>query len=371
MSLRYSPSVARLTPYAPGLSAQDVASEFGVSPSEVVKLGSGENPFGPSPAAARAISEDLGSLNRYPEWTSAELRCKVAGLFDVSEEEVVCGAGETEIISCVIRAFARPGDEILMHKPTFPIYHLYAEAEDRRPVFADPGDLPTLSADDLLEQINERTRAVFLTSPHNPSGRVLELDDVRRVCRAASQALVVMDEAYIHFSDRISALRLLPECPNLMVLRTFSKAYGLASLRVGFGIAGEEVVRILMRIKPTWNVGALQTAGAVAALDDEEHVERITQIVGKMREVAYREIDSLGGFSVIKGSQANFVLVRLDDPSLNSTEVFRRLARQGLVVKDGTVSYIGLGTRHLRIDVGVEEVMDRLVEALRTISASS
>ena len=106
MSLRYSPSVARLTPYAPGLSAQDVASEFGISPSEVVKLGSGENPFGPSPAAARAISEDLGSLNRYPEWTSAELRCKVAGLFDVSEEEVVCGAGETEIISCVIRAFA-------------------------------------------------------------------------------------------------------------------------------------------------------------------------------------------------------------------------------------------------------------------------
>ena len=105
-------------------------------------------------------------------------------LFDVSEEEVVCGAGETEIISCVIRAFARPGDEILMHKPTFPIYHLYAEAEDRRPVFADPGNLPTLSADDLLEQINERTRAVFLTSPHNPSGRVLELDDVRRVCRA-------------------------------------------------------------------------------------------------------------------------------------------------------------------------------------------
>ncbi len=363
--------VARLTPYAPGLSAQDVASEFGVSPSEVVKLGSGENPFGPSPAAARAISKALGSLNRYPDWTSAELRCKVAGLFGVLEEEVVCGAGETEIISCVIRAFARPGDEILMHRPTFPIYHLYAEAEGRQPVFADPGDALTLSVDDLLEQINERTRVVFLTSPHNPSGRVLELDVVRRVCRAASRALVVMDEAYIHFSDRSSAVRLLPECPNLIVLRTFSKAYGLAGLRVGFGIAGEEVIRILMRVKPTWNVGTLQVVGAAAALDDEEHVERITRIVGKMREAAYREIDGLGGFSVIKGSQANFVLVRLDDPSLNSTEVFRRLARRGLVVKDGSVSYLGLGTRHLRIDVGIEEVMDRLVEALSEISASS
>lgn len=372
MSLRYSPAVERLTPYTPGLSAQDVASEFGVSPSEVVKLGSGENPFGPSPAAVRAISEALGLLNRYPDWTSADLRRKVASLFDVSEEEVICGAGETEIISCVIRAFARPGDEILMHKPTFPIYHLYAEAEDRRPVFADPGDSPTLSVDDLLEQVNERTRVVFLTSPHNPSGRVLELDDVRRVCRAASQALVIMDEAYIHFSDRMSAVRLLPEYPNLMVLRTFSKAYGLAGLRVGFGIAGEEIVRILMRIKPTWNVGTLQTAGAVAALEDEEHVERITQIVGKMREVAYHEIDGLEALSVVKGSQANFVLARLDDPSLNSTEVFRRLARQGLVVKDGSASYAGLGTRHLRIDVGVEEaIMDRLVEALRAISASS
>lgn len=371
MEVWSNPVIERLTPYTPGLSAQDVASEFGVSPSEVVKLGSGENPLGPSPAAVRAISEALGSLNRYPDWTAAALRRKVAGLFDVSEEEVVCGAGETEIISCVIRAFARPGDEILMHKPTFPIYHLYAEAEDRRPVFADPGYSATLSVDDLLEQINERTRVVFLTSPHNPSGRVLELDDVRRVCRAASQALVVMDEAYIHFSDRISAVRLLPECPNLMVLRTFSKAYGLASLRVGFGIAGEEIVRILMRVKPTWNVGTLQTVGAVAALDDEEHVERITQIVGKMREAAYREIDRLEGFSVVKGSQANFVLVRLDDPSLNSTEVFHRLAQQGLVVKDGSVSYVGLGTQHLRIDVGVEEVMDRLVEALRAISASS
>lgn len=371
MSLLRNPAVERLTPYTPGLSAQDVTSEFGISPSKVVKLGSGENPLGPSPAAVRAISEAVGSLNRYPDWTATALRRKVAGLFDISEEEVVCGAGETEIISCIIRAFASPGDQILMHKPTFPIYHLYAEAEDRRPIFADPGDSLTLSADDLLRQINDLTRVIFLTSPHNPSGRVLELDEVRRVCRAAPQALVVMDEAYIHFSDRISAVRLLPECLNLIVLRTFSKAYGLASLRAGFGIAGEEIVRILMRVKPTWNVGTLQTAGAVAALDDEEHVERIVQIVGKMREVAYREIDGLEGFSVVEGSQANFVLVRLDDPSLNSAEVFRRLARQGLVVKDGSVSYLGLGTRYVRIDVGVEEVMDRLVEALRAISASS
>lgn len=371
MSLWYSPAIERLTPYTPGLSAQDVASEFGVSPSEVVKLGSGENPLGPSPAAVRAITGTLGSLNRYPDWTSADLRRKVAGLFDVSEEEVVCGAGETEIISCIIRAFARPGDEVLMHEPTFPIYHLYAEAEDRRPVFADPGTAPTLGVEDLLEKINERTRVIFLTSPHNPSGRTLELDGVRQVCQAAPQALVVMDEAYIHFSDRTSATCLLPEHPNLIVLRTFSKAYGLASLRVGFGIAGEEVIRVLMRVKPTWNVGLMQTVGAVAALDDEEHVERTVGLVRKMRETVSREIDALEGFSVVKGSQANFVLVRLDDPSLDSTEVFRLLARQGLIVKDGSVSYAGLGTRHLRIDVGVEEVMERLVGALREISAGS
>ena len=369
MSLWYSPAVGRLTPYTPGLSAQDVASEFGVSPSEVVKLGSGENPLGPSPAAIQAISGVLGSLNIYPDWTSADLRRKVASLFDVSEDEVVCGAGATEIISCIIRAFARPGDEILMHKPTFPIYHLYAEAEDRRPVFADPGGSPRLSIDDLLEHINERTQVIFLTSPHNPTGKVLEFDDVRRVCQAAPQALVVMDEAYIHFSDQVSAICLLPECSNLIVLRTFSKAYGLASLRAGFGVASEEIIRILMRIKPTWNVGLLQTTGATAALDDEEHVERISRIVRKMREIVSRDIDELEGFSVVKGSQANFILVRLDDPSLNSLEVFRLLAQQGLIVKDGSVSYVGLGTQYLRIDVGVEEVMDRLVEALRKISA--
>lgn len=369
MSSLHNPKSEKLTPYTPGLSPQEAAVEFGISPSEVVKLGSGENPLGPSPAAIRAISEVLDSLNRYPDWTSAGLRREAAGMFDVSEDEVICGAGETEIISCIIRAFAAPGDEILMHRPTFPIYHLYAEAEGRQPVFADPGESPKLSVDDLLERTSERTRVIFLTSPHNPSGRVLELDDLQRVCRTAPNALVVMDEAYIHFSEMDSAIYLLAEYPNLVVLRTFSKAYGLASLRVGLGIASEEVIRTLMLIKPTWNVGLLQTAGAVAALSDEEHLERSVQMVKKMREVVSREIEELNKFTLVEGSQANFVLVEVNDPSLSSTEVFRRLAQRGLIVKDGSVSYLGLGTRYVRIDVGVEDAMDRLVEALHEISA--
>ncbi|MGH3318810.1 MAG: histidinol-phosphate transaminase [Streptosporangiaceae bacterium] len=368
MAGHHSPHIAELTPYTPGMSPREAAAAFGVSPDDVVKLGSGENPFGPSPAAVRAIAETVPALHRYPEWTAADLRRTIAATLDISPERIVCGAGETELISCLIRAFAGPGDEVLMHRPTFPIYHLYAEAEGRAPVFADGGDGPVLDVEDLAARVGPRTRLVFLTSPHNPSGRVVRREDLRHVRRMAEDALVVMDEAYIHFADGPSAVDLLDELPNLVVLRTFSKAYGLAGLRVGFGIASEEIVRVLMRVKPTWNVGPLQVAGAVAALDDHEHVARTAAMVRRMRETMVREIDALPAFRVVPGSQANFVLVRVEPPELTSTDVFRALAKSGLIVKDGSVSYLGLADRYLRIDVGTEPVVARLVAALRDIS---
>ena len=336
---------------------------------DVVKLGSGENPFGPSPAAIEAVTGALGRLHQYPEWTAADLRDAIAAHENVTPAQVICGAGETELISALIRGFAAPGDEILMHRTTFPVYHLYAEAERRRPVFADAGDGPVLDVADLIAKVGDRTRVVFLTSPHNPSGRVVTTDDVRKVCGAAPDALVVVDEAYIHFSDQETAVGLLPEFGNLIVLRTFSKAYGLAGLRVGFGIAAPEIVDLLMRVKPTWNLGLAQVAGAIAALGDRAHVARTTETIKRNRALLTAEIAAVPGLAVVERSQANFVLIRLDDPRLTATGLHRDLARRGLVIKDCSVSYLGLGDRHVRIDVAQEPVVHRLAAALRGVVA--
>lgn len=369
MSLHLPADLHRVEPFTPGMNAEQVAAEFGVDPADVVKLGSGENPFGPSPAAVEAITAALGGLHQYPEWTAHDLRETVAAQEGVDAAQVICGAGETELISALIRVFAEVGDEVLMHRTTFPVYHLYAEAERRRPVFAEAGDGPVLDVDDLIAKVGGRTRVVFLTSPHNPSGRVVPLADVRRVCAAAPDALVVADEAYIHFSDQETAVGLLPEFPNLIVLRTFSKAYGLASLRVGFGVAAPEIIDLLMRVKPTWNLGHAQVAGAIAALGDYEHVVRTTETIKKNRQWTAAEIAAMPGVSVPAGSQANFLLVRLDDPRLTATGVHHEMARRGLVIKDCSASYLGLGDRYVRIDIAGDAVMRRLVAALREVVA--
>lgn len=364
MPVRCQAGLEEFTPYKPGLTAAEAVARFGAPPEKVVKLGSGENPYGPSPAAADAVVNAVAGLHRYPEWTSADLRTTLANHLGVDLAQVVCGAGETELISAIIRAFAGPGDEVLMHHTTFPIYHLYAAAEGRTPVFADSGWASTLDVDDLLARMTDRTRVVFLTTPHNPSGRVVRTADIRRVCAAIPSALVVVDEAYVHFSEQEPAVPLLTEFDNLIVLRTFSKAYGLAGLRVGFGAAAPEVVSALLQIKPTWNLGPLQVAGAVAALGDTEHLQRTTKAVRTLRESAAAEIERLPGFSVVPGSEANFLLVRIDSSATNSREMFARLAARGLIVKDCSVSYLGLGDRYLRIDVGDDNAMTRLLDAL-------
>lgn len=369
MSLQLPADLRQVEPFTPGMNAEQVAAEFGGHVRDVVKLGSGENPFGPSPAAVEAIPGVLGRLHQYPEWTSRNLRETIAAQEGVDPAQVVCSAGETELVSALIRVFAEVGGEVLMHYTTFPVYHLYAEVERRRPVFAGSGLRSTLDVADLIAKVSDRTRVVFLTTPHNPSGRVVPLGDIRRVCAAAPNALVVVDEAYIHFSEQETAVGLVAELDNLIVLRTFSKAYGLASLRVGFGIAGREIIDLLLRVKPTWNLGHMQAAGAIAALGDREHVARTTETIKKNRRWTAAEIAGIEGLAVVEESQANFVLVRLDDPQLTATGVHHALARRGLVVKDCSVSYLGLGDRHVRIDIADDAVMRRLVATLREVVA--
>ncbi len=361
-----SPALSTGEVYVPGLSREYVARKYRVPPDDIAKLASAENPHGASPRALAAVEAARQRLDTYPDWTAAELRAAIGAKYGFDPECVVCGSGETEVISMVIRAFARPDEPVLMHRPCFPLYRIYSNCEGRRPVYAPMGkdfDPQVAAYVDVLRTVNPRI--AFITNPHNPTGGWVEKEDVCRICDAASDdTLMVLDEAYVHYSEAAFGMELLRKYRNLIVLRTFSKAYGLAGLRVGFGVsANPELIRPLRNIKPTWNMGQLQIAGGVAALDDDAHVERAVRTVVEMRRYVADAIARMDRFRVVPGSRANFFLVEILDPSLDSARVFEELLKRGVIVKNGA-DIEGLGSRYLRVDVNLKRHMDRFLWAL-------
>jgi histidinol-phosphate aminotransferase len=364
-----SPALGAKEAYVPGLTQEYVSKKYGVPIEDVAKLGSAENPFGPSPRAADAIKA-ADTLDNYPDWTARALREKIATKYGFASDEVICGAGETEIMSWIIRAFSAPGDHVLMFVPAFPIYHMAAENEGRVPAFVGMGEELEFRWEDYLGAMTPAVKIAFLTNPHSPTGRLMTAAEIRSVCEAAKDQLVVLDEAYIHFSKTNGGMDLVKEYDNLIVLRTFSKVYGLAGLRVGFGIANSRIIAPLFHIKPTWNMGALQIAGAVAALDDDAYVAKTINKIAEMREYIISMIAGLNRFSVVGEPSSNFFMLRIDDPDLDSNQMFEELLKRGVIVKDGAVSFIGLGKRYLRVDVSLKKQMDRLVWALQDISSA-
>jgi len=357
-------------PYTPGLSREYVAKTFGIKLDDVAKLGSAENPYGPSPKALAATEIGRKKLDIYPEWTSEALRAAIARKYGFDADCVVCGSGETEVISFIIRTYAGEGDPILMYEPCFPIYHLFAENEGRRPVYVPMGPDFDFVLDKYIAKLKEVSpKIAFLTNPHSPSGRLMAEDDIRAVCKAAGKdTLVVLDEAYIHFSKTPGSMALTREFPNLIVLRTFSKAFGLAGLRLGFGIAAnKDLITPLLNIKPTWNLGQMQVEGGVAAIDDDEHVNKTVDLIVNMREYVTQKLGGLNRFRMVPGSRSNFFLIEILDGGLDSTQAFNELVKRGVIVKDCSVSFRGLGKRYLRSDVSHQAYMDRLVWALKEI----
>ena len=364
-----NPELGSKEAYVPGLTREHVAKTFGIPLEDVAKLGSAENPFGPSPRASKAVEAAM-RLDVYPDWTAGALREKIAAKYGFSLNQVICGAGETEIISWIVRAFSVPGERVLMFVPAFPIYHITAENEGRIPVYVGMGSTLDFQWDDYIAAIKDDVRVLFLNNPHSPTGRLIPEERIRQVCEAAEGRLVVLDEAYIHFSKTNGGMQLLHEYRNLVVLRTFSKAFGLAGLRVGFGIAAPEIIAPMMQLKPTWNMGQLQIAGAIAALDDDEHVDKTVDAIIQMRAYVMEKLRKLNRFSVVGETRSNFFLLRIEDKTLDSTKVFEELLKRGVIVKDGSVSFIDLGKRYLRIDVSLKKQMDRLVWALSDIGNS-
>jgi histidinol-phosphate aminotransferase len=349
------PWVASLSPYVPGKPIEELERELGIR--EAIKLASNENPLGPSPKALAAIVAAAGRVNRYPDGACFELRKKLSGRLGVAPEQLVFGTGGDEILELVAKAFLGPGDEVVYAWPSFAMYPIVAQGMGAKP-------LPVPLTRDLVHDfaamraaITERTRVVFVCNPNNPTGTSVGAGAFDAFVGALPDHLVlVVDEAYGEYARRPdfpNALAWLARRPGSVVLRTFSKIYGLAGIRIGYGVADPELAGYLERARHPFNVNLLAEAAAVAALDDDEHVARTRRVNAEGLDFLARELAALGVRSW--PSDANFLLA---EPGAGAYEA---LLRQGVIVRPTA----GFGLPQcVRITAGTPEENERCVKAI-------
>jgi histidinol-phosphate aminotransferase len=330
-----------------------------------IKLSSNENPLGPSPEVVRAVAEALetGELNLsiYP-WARNEeaLKDEIARYVDVDTSKIVIGAGIDGVMDTIAKIFLDKGDEAIIPIPTFSLYESLVKIAGATAVYLprNPDANYGIPALDIIAASNDKTRMIFLASPNNPTGNRITGDDVRTLAESVPKAMIAVDEAYVEFAKK-SLVKVVNDYENVLVLRTFSKAFGLAGLRVGYGIVPEWVVSIYKKVSLPFTVNSVALIAAVAALKDKEHLRKSIELVKEGRPYL---IENLQGLFRVYLSQANFVLV--DVAPKTSAEVATALEKKGITVRDCS-SFRGAGDSLIRISVGTQEQNEKVVKALK------
>jgi len=359
LSDKLNPSLKSLPVYQPGRPIEEVARELGLASSEIIKVASNENPLGPSPKAVKAMQLAVAQSHLYPDGNAFYLKNKLASKLGVEPPNLILGNGSNEIIEFVSHALLGPGDEIVVSQYCFAIYPLVAMMMGAK-VNAVPAvdyghDLPA-----MLDAITPGTRIIWVANPNNPTGTLAKPDDVRNLVESVpDDVLLVMDEAYYEFlEDPVDLLPLIRsgEKPNLLLMRTFSKIYGLAGLRIGYGIGHPELVAALEKVRQPFNTNAIAQAGAMAALEDEAHLSQTWQVNAN----GLRFFESFcrdNGYEFVP-SYANFILVNVGD----GLAVFESLQRQGVIARP--MGGYGL-PEWIRLSIGTETENRRAAEALK------
>jgi len=332
-----------MVPYAPGLRASEVRERSGCD--VIRKLSSNENPYGPFPAALEAMQAVLEKLNVYPDGAARVLKDKLAESLGVSPEHVAVGNGSNELIRLVAQAILRPGDEVVFAWPSFVVYPMVAQLTGATAVRVPLADGEVHDLDAMLEAINDRTRMVFLCNPNNPTGTIYEREAFERFMDAVpDHVLVVVDEAYFEYvtNERYpDALQWFDGVRPLGVLRTFSKIYSLAGLRVGYGVFPPAVVAAINKVREPFNVNTVAQVAAFYSLDDQGEVARRRDENQRHKTLLYECFDRLGIAYV--PSETNFVYVMTGKP----VELFEALLSHGIIVRDfgsAPALRVGIGT---------------------------
>ena len=363
-----APGVRTLQPYQPGKPESELRREYGLS--DIVKLASNENPLGPSPKGLTAVREALAHLARYPDGNGFELKTALSNRLKVPVEALTLGNGSNDVLELVARAFLTPEHEAVFSEHAFAVYPIVTQAigatarvaRANPPAHAMPyGHDPAA----MRASINGRTRVIFVANPNNPTGTWLKTAELEGFLKSVpEQVIVVVDEAYLEYVepelDCPNAMQWLDRFPNLVVTRTFSKAYGLAGLRVGYAVSDPRVADLLNRVREPFNVNSLALAAATAALEDAEHLER-GKATNRAGMSQLREACRNFGLTWLP-SAGNFLCIDLGGRS--GREVFLELLKRGVITRP--VDNYGL-PRHLRISIGTEAENARLIEALADV----
>lgn len=361
--MKPKPHIVGLPVYKPGKPIEEVKKELGLQ--DVIKLASNENPFGPSPAAKEAVMAELANLSLYPDGAAAELRETLAGRLGVSGGNLIFGCGSDEIISLIARAFLQPGDETIMADQTFSVYKSNADIENavtiEVPLVRGTHDLQA-----MLERVTDRTKMVWVCNPNNPTGTIVSSESLTAFLDALpSSVMAVLDEAYYEYVTDPSystGISLLSRYPNLVVLRTFSKIYGLAALRIGYGVASKEVISLINQVREPFNTSRAAQAAALAGLGDEAYIARCRELNSEGIVLLQAEFDRLE--LPYFPAHGNFIMVDVKQPA---EQVFQAMLRKGIIVRAGHRLY----PTYIRVTVGSEAQNRAFIAALEQTLAET
>jgi len=357
-----------LRPYVPGKPIEELERELRIT--DAIKLASNENPFGPSPRALAAMRRALSQVHRYPDGRGYSLKMALAGHHGVKPGNIILGNGSNEIIELLIKTFLRPGEEAVMGDPSFLVYDLSVRAAGCKSIKVPLRNFQ-YDLSEMKSRIGRKTRLVFFASPNNPTGTIVRKKPLEEFLNALNgRVLCVVDEAYCQFvtdSEYPDSLDYIREGRgDIIVLRTFSKAHGLAGLRIGYGIANEEIIRWQERVRQPFNVNSIAQAGALAALGDRAHVRRTVENNRRGLALLTSGVRSLGLDYV--PSQANFFLMNLKGGRLKAGQVYESLLRKGVIVRP--MDEYGLPD-YIRVTVGRPSENRRFLTALEEVIESS
>ena len=358
--IKPNPYVRDLIPYVPGKPVEELERELGIK--GAVKIASNENPLGPSPLALRAIETQLTNINRYPDGDAFYLKHKLAEKLNLKPETLIFGNGSNDVIDIAARTFLKTGDEAVMGEYAFIVYPIVTQAVGAKAVISPMPDYKH-NLRDMHSRITPKTKAVFIANPNNPTGTMVKRDELEWFLdKVPEDIMVLIDEAYFEYvqdPEYPDSLYYHDKGKSVITTRTFSKIYGLAGLRLGYGVAPEEIISNMQRVRHPFNTNSPAQAAAIAALDDDEHVARSKEV---NREGLTYLTEELGKLQIqFAPSYTNFVLLDLGHDPM---PIYNALLKEGVIVRP--VGGYGLKT-HIRVTVGLPSENERFVKSLKKV----
>ena len=358
--------VDEMDSYVPGRSQDEIAQDFNLKKEDIIKLGSNENPWGPSPKAMEAIKEEIASINRYPESQLHELVAEIAEYSGVDDSQVIIGGdGADEIIDVLAKTFIDAGDEFIVPLPSYMYYEYLLKQYGAKPVYARWDlDKNELDVDSIFDAITDKTKMMFLCSPNNPTGTLIDKEVLKDIASKNPDVLVIVDEAYFEYSE-VTNKDLIDEFDNIFIIRTMSKVLGLAGMRIGYGLACAEIIEYMHRIKPVFSLTRLSFVAALNTFRDKAYIEDSIRRGIESREYLYSEVSKIDGLHVFP-SKSNFMLINVRETGFTASELALELMKRGIIVRDCT-SFKGLDEYWIRISICTLEEDKKFIEILKEV----